>query len=151
MNLNASMIAAIAWMLLSSASSPVRAADSLSNEWAANWSAKKLDAVIALYAPEPVFLPTIGPRWVGLAVIRKNFAGLLETYDPHVVLHSLESARSGRLGYDSGTYEESITPMKGGRPIPSRGAYLFLFQRENGGDWKILEQTWTSFDPPPKL
>jgi hypothetical protein len=49
-----------------------------------------------------VFLPTIGPRWVGLAAIRRNFAGLLENYDPHVVLHSLETARSGRLGYDSG-------------------------------------------------
>ena len=144
------MIAAFGWMLLS-ASIPAQAADSLSDKWAEDWSAKKLDAVIALYAPEPVFLPTIGPRWVGLAAIRRNFAGLLENYDPHVVLHSLETARSGTLGYDSGTYEETITPVKGGKPIPSRGAYLFLFQREKGGAWKILEQTWTSFDAPPKL
>ena len=143
-------IAAFGCVLLS-ASNPAQAAGSLSEKWAADWSAKKLDAVIALYAPEPVFLPTIGPRWVGLAAIRKNFAGLLENYDPHVVLHSLETARSGTLGYDSGTYEETITPVKGGKPIPSRGAYLFLFQREKGGAWKILEQTWTSFDAPPKL
>ena len=145
-----SMIAVFAWAWLL-AGSPAHAAGSLSEKWAADWSAKKLDAVIALYAPEPVFLPTIGPRWVGLAAIRKNFTGLLENYDPHVVLHSLETARSGRLGYDSGTYEETITPVKGGKAIPSRGAYLFLFQREKGGAWKILEQTWTSFDAPPKL
>ncbi len=145
-----SVIAALAWVL-SSTTSPVCAADSLSETWAAEWSAKKLDAVVALYAPEPVFLPTIGPRWVGVAAIRKNFAGLLENYNPHIVLHSLGTSRSGRLGYDSGTYEETITPVKGGKPIPSRGAYLFLFQREKGGAWKILEQTWTSFDQPPKL
>jgi uncharacterized protein (TIGR02246 family) len=150
MKVTASMIAAFA-LVFSSASSAAQATDSLSQEWATDWSAKKLDAVIALYAPEPVFLPTIGPRWVGLAAIRKNFAGLLENYDPHVVLHSLETARSGTLGYDSGTYEETITSVKGGKPIPSRGAYLFLFQREKGGAWKILEQTWTSFDAPPKL
>jgi ketosteroid isomerase-like protein len=40
---------------------------------------------------------------------------------------------------------------QGGKPIPSRGAWLFLFQREKGGAWKILEQTWTSFGAPPKL
>ena len=150
MKLTVSMIAMFGCLLIS-ASTPAQAAGSLSEKWAADWSAKKLDAVIALYAPEPVFLPTVGPRWVGLAAIRKNFADLLENYDPHVVLHSLETARSGRLGYDSGTYEETITPVKGGKPIPSRGAYLFLFQREKGGAWKILEQTWTSFDAPPKL
>jgi ketosteroid isomerase-like protein len=144
------MIAVFTWILLS-ASSLAEAADPLSEEWTADWSAKKLDAVIALYAPEPVFLPTIGPRWVELAAIRKNFAGLLENYHPHVVVHSLEIGSSGRLGYDSGAYEETITPVKGGKPIPSQGAYFFLFQREKGGAWKILEQTWTSFDAPPKL
>jgi ketosteroid isomerase-like protein len=150
MKLNMSMIAAFGWMLLS-ASSQAWAADPLSQTWATDWSAKRLDAVVALYAPQPVFLPTIGPRWVGLAVIRKNFAGLLKMYDPHVVLHSIETGRSGKLGYDSGTYNETITPVKGGKSIPSGGAYLFLFQRERSGEWKILEQTWTSFDQPPKL
>jgi uncharacterized protein (TIGR02246 family) len=150
MRLTTLMIAAVGWALLP-ANNSACAAGSLSQAWAADWSANKLDAVIALYAPQPVFLPTIGPRWVGLAAIRKNFAGLLENYDPHVVLHSLETGRSGTLGYDSGTYEETITPVKGGKAIPSRGAYLFLFQREKGGAWKILEQTWTSFDAPPKL
>src|ERR1700722_14581801 len=92
MRLIRSMTAAVVWMLLSASGPAV--ASSLSEEWAADWSAKKLDGVIALYAPAPVFLPTIGPRWVGLAAIRKNFAGLLGNYDPHVVLHSLEAARS---------------------------------------------------------
>ena len=99
------------------------AASSLSQTWATDWSAKKLGAVAALYAPESIFLPTIGPRWVGLAVIRKNFAGLLKMYDPHLVIHSLETGRSGRLGYGSATYEETITSVSGGKPMPStRGA-----------------------------
>src|ERR1700688_3833372 len=129
MRLTMPILAGLGCVLLSTGSI-ANPAGSLSETWAADWSAKKLDAVIALYEPEPVFLPTIGPRWVGLAAIRKNFAGLLENYDPHVVLHSLETGSAGRLGYDSGTYEETITPVKGGKPIPSRGAYLFLFQRE---------------------
>ena len=49
-------------------------------------------------------------------------------------------------------HRHATSSMKqGGKPIPSRGAWLFLFQREKGGAWKILEQTWTSFGAPPKL
>ena len=119
----------------------------LSAQWAADWSAKKLDAVMAGYAPQPVFLPTIGPRWVGAAAIRKNCAGLLATYNPHIVLRSLETQASGDLAYDSGTYDETLLPVKGGKPIAAKGGYLFMFQKQTNGDWKILEQTFSSFDP----
>jgi ketosteroid isomerase-like protein len=149
MKLSALMVGAFAAVI--SVASSFASPASLSQEWATDWSGKKLDAVLALYAPAPVFLPTIGPRWTGLATIRKNFAGLLANYDPHIVLTSLETGTSGRFGYDSGTYDETITPMKGGKPIPSRGGYLFLFERGTDGAWKILEQSWGSFDPPPKL
>src|ERR1700722_13290375 len=125
--------------------------ESLSMEWAADWSAKKLEAVMTLYAPEPVFLPTVGPRWEGTGVIRKNFASLLAKYNPHVVLHSIKTGSSGDLAYDSGIYKESITPIKRGNPIVTEGAYLFLFQRLQDGNWKILEQTWTDFEQPPRL
>src|ERR1700722_791311 len=98
--------------------------ESLSMEWAADWSAKNLEAVMTLYAPEPVFLPTVGPRWEGTGVMRKNFASILALYKPHIVLHSIKSEISGDLAYDSGTYKESITPIKRGKPIVMEGAYL---------------------------
>ncbi len=136
-------------LTLVSGGTQARAADlsTLSNLWASAWSAKKLDAVMAFYAPEPVFLPTVGPRWEGAAEIRKNFAGVLATYNPHIVLHSSKSESSGRLAYDNGTYEETITPVKGGAAIPAKGSYLFVFLRQKNGDWKILEQTWTELEP----
>jgi uncharacterized protein (TIGR02246 family) len=127
------------------------AQDTLSAQWATQWNAKNLAAVMELYAPRPAFLPTIGPRWAGTDNIRKNFSGLLTTYDPHISLRSIASENSGELAYDSGTYDETITPVKGGKPIASKGSYLFLFQRQPDGSWKILEQTWTSDGPPPKL
>jgi ketosteroid isomerase-like protein len=139
--------------LLLLAPAPVLAANGTSDlakisaTWAEDWSAKKLDAVMAFYAPEPVFLPTVGPRWEGTDAIRKNFAGVLATYNPHIALHSLMSEASGALAYDSGTYEETITPVKGGAPIPAKGSYLFIFQRQKSGAWKILEQAWTELEP----
>jgi len=49
----------------------------LSNAWAAAWSAKNLGAVMALYAPNAEFMSGSSESWVGVAAIRKNFAGVL--------------------------------------------------------------------------
>jgi uncharacterized protein (TIGR02246 family) len=123
-----------------------QAPQSLSTEWAADWSSKNLEAVMKLYAPEPVFLPTVGAGWEGTDSIRKSFAGILAIYSPHIVLHSSKSQTSGDLAFDSGTYDETITPVKGGKPIPAKGGYLFVFQKQKDGGWKILEQTWTELE-----
>jgi ketosteroid isomerase-like protein len=141
----------MAAVLCAFASRPTLAQDSLAGQWAELWNAKKLDAVMQLYAPEPVFLPTIGPRWSGANVIRTNFAGLLAHYNPHLNLHSIRRQASGDLAYESGIYDEVIIPVTGGKPIPTKGSYIFVYQRHSGSDWKILEQTWTSDAPLPKL
>ena len=119
----------------------------ISQQWAGYWNAKNLDAVMTLYAPEPTFMPTVGEAWVGTTSIRREFAGVLAVYDPHIVLHSLRSESSGTLAYDSGTYDETVAPVKGGAPIQASGSYLFLFQKQKHGGWKILEQTWTEREP----
>jgi uncharacterized protein (TIGR02246 family) len=118
----------------------------ISQQWAGYWNAKNLNAVMTLYAPEPVFHPTIGETWSGADAIRKGFAGVLKTYDPDIALHSTRSETSGTLAYDSGTYDETIAPVKGGAAIKAHGSYLFLFQKQKHGGWKILEQTWTERD-----
>ena len=145
------IIAVAALGLAPAAHAGARSPQSVSTEWAADWSAKKLDATLALYAPAPVFLPTVGPRWAGLSVLRTNFAGLLANYNPHITLHSLKAETSGDLAYDDGVYEETITSMKDGKVIAARGSYLFVFRRDKHGRWKIQEQTFSSYDPPPAL
>lgn len=135
------------FLFMGSAANAAAPGASLSDDWAAQWSAKKLDAVIALYTPEPVFLPTSHARWTGLAEIRKNFAALLAQFNPDIRLHSIKSESSGDLAYDSGSYVETIAPVKGGKSMHFQGDYLLVFQRQKNGEWKILEQTFTSYDP----
>jgi hypothetical protein len=80
--------------------------------------------------------------------IRKNFAKLLATFDPHVVLTSLNTAISGDLAYDSGTQDQTITPVKTrGAPIHAKGSNLDPFQRQKSSSRQILEQTWTLLEP----
>jgi uncharacterized protein (TIGR02246 family) len=139
-----SVFAALVFTAAAASASPYSA---LSDEWAADWSAKKLDAVMALYAPDAEFMPGFTESWVGTATIRKNFAGMLAQYTTDLHLHSMRCAASGDLAYDSGVYDETITQLKDGKVIRPRGNYLFVFQRQKNGEWKILEQTWTLFGP----
>ena len=120
---------------------------SVSAAWAAAWSAKDLDTIMQLYAPEPVFLANSGERWSGDDEIRTNFAMGLSSFTPNLTLHSLNSAASGRLAFDSGTYDEIITAAGATAASHVRGNYLFVFERQKDGEWKILEQTFTQFDP----
>jgi uncharacterized protein (TIGR02246 family) len=120
---------------------------SLSASWAAAWSAKDLDAIMALYAPQPVFLANSGERWTGADEIRTNFAMGLSSFTPQLTLKSVRSEVSGRLAYDSGTYDEIITPQGSTNAAHVWGNYLFVFQRQKNGEWKILEQSFSQFDP----
>lgn len=136
--------AVFAFVLLAvpAAQAAERVAD-LSQRWAGAWNAKNLDATMALYAPDAIFLPTVGKAWHGVAEIRKACAGVLSVYDPHITLHSERSQSSGTLAFDTGTYEETIDPVKGGKSIAAKGSYLFLFKRGRDGRWRILEQSWS--------
>ena len=138
---------AIAALALSAAAAQATPVQDISQQWAGYWNAKNLKAVMTLYAPTPVFLPTSGDRWEGVPSIRKHFAEALKQYDPRLTMQSVVSGASGNLAYDSGTYDEILAPAKGGKQIHAKGNYLFLFQKQHRGGWKILEQTWTEFDP----
>jgi ketosteroid isomerase-like protein len=142
-------VAILAVLMLTSgawAKADCASVDRISNVWGAYWSGKKLEPVLALYAPDAVFLPTSHARWVGLAEIRKQFTSLQVEFDPEIRLQSIACQTSGVLAYDSGQYEEMIRPVKGGNTMHFRGDYLFVFRRDASG-WKILEQTFTVYDP----
>jgi len=138
---------AIGAILIWATPTQAQSVSEISRRWAADWSNKKIAAIMTLYAPAPTFLPTYGKRWTGREEIEKNFRTLLAKFNPHIVMRSRRSEISGNLAYDSGDYDEVVMPMKTGKPIRASGSYLFLFQRRKGGSWKILEQTWTQYDP----
>ncbi|MGH6873143.1 MAG: YybH family protein [Rhizomicrobium sp.] len=118
-------------------------AGDISQEWAGYWNAKNLKQIMTLYAPQPVFLANSGERWAGGAAIRRHFAEGLKQFDPRLTLTSAVSGASGALAYDSGTYDEILSPTRGGKSLHRHGNYLFLFARQRRGGWKILEQSWT--------
>jgi uncharacterized protein (TIGR02246 family) len=117
----------------------------ISEQWAKEWGAKNLDAVVALYADDAVFLPSTGNRVTGRAAIRELFAGALASHSSELHVRSKKTEQSGQLAYDSGEYEETSTT--GGVKKLGRGNYLVVFRREGKNQWRIIQHMWTDLAP----
>jgi uncharacterized protein (TIGR02246 family) len=118
-------------------------------EWAHRWQSKDLDAVLALYTNDAVFVNADGSRVTGKPALRKFFASVLAQYSAQPSLRSVNNASSGDLGYDWGDYTEIVTPVaKPKRPIRTGGTYLVILRRVLGR-WLIAEQMWTGSTPVP--
>ncbi len=138
-------------LLFSIAAFPAGAAPAdvaqLSQDWARDWQAKKLDATLALYAPDAVWVSGDGTRVTGIAALRDFFAPVMKNYSAKVFMRSINGAASGDLGYDSGEYSEFVTPVAGHASGSAfHGAYLIVARRIDG-QWRIAEQFWTESAP----
>jgi ketosteroid isomerase-like protein len=112
----------------------------LRESWTRAFNAKQLDAVIATYALDAVFLPITGGRVVSAAAIKNLYERIWNQLTPHIELTSHVVERSGELGYDSGEYLENL--VSGGTAVNIAGNYVFVYRRQADG-WRIVEQIWT--------
>jgi uncharacterized protein (TIGR02246 family) len=111
--------------------------------WAKYWREKQLAQVVALYAPDAVFLTGTGDRINGRAAIRAAFKIALATNSSDLIPRSLATEVSGDLAYDSGDYRETITPVSGGGKLELKGNYVIVFKRQRNGEWLIIQHVWT--------
>jgi ketosteroid isomerase-like protein len=116
-------------------------------KWAENWSAKRLDDVMSLYAPDAIFFATDGGRFAGTVALREFFRKTLASNDPTIHMHRVTTELSGKLAYESGDYQETI--VSSGHRIQAHGDYLLIL-RNQGGRWLIVDQMFTGvFSPLP--
>jgi uncharacterized protein (TIGR02246 family) len=111
------------------------------SRWAAAWSAKRLDAVVGLYATDAVFLPSNGDPASGTEAIRELMQKGLAAATPSIRVRSTHAGRSGALAYDTGEYEETVLSAAGSESV--RGSYVLVCRRERGGQWRIVLHAWT--------
>jgi len=121
----------------------------VSQDWARDWQAKKLDAVLALYTQDAVFMVGDGSRVSGQPALKLFFANVLKQYSAIPRLRSVGNSASGDLAYDWGDYSETVTPVADpAAAIETHGTYLVILRRVQGR-WRIAEQMWTGDKPVP--
>ena len=113
----------------------------IGEQWAKEWSAGNLDALMALYAEDAVFLTATGSRTTGRAAIRELFAKALAASKSELHVQSKVTEQSGQLAYDSGQYQETTTT--GGLKRSGRGNYLVVLRRDGRKQWRIVQHMWT--------
>ena len=124
-------------LIVSSRSKDIRAIKQVAADWRAGWLAGDAEALLSLYADDPVLMPQGQPAISGKDAIRAIYQAVLK----EVVIKSkgalMEVEVSGNWGYFWSTYTLTATPKAGGRPIRSKGKSVFIVKRQPRGAWKI--------------
>jgi ketosteroid isomerase-like protein len=125
----------------------VRAAD---EAWMKVFSAKDLDKSVAFCDEKGAVLAPNAPIAEGRPAIAKSFSGFFGLPDLKISWHAdkIDVARSGELGYTSGTYQMTFTGP-GGKTIPDKGKYVTVWKKEADGSWKVLLDIFNTDMPEP--
>jgi ketosteroid isomerase-like protein len=107
---------------------------------------KNLDDILALYAPEAVFVDPEGHTFATPAARRAFYEQIFATYDSDLVLNSssLSISRDGGTGtaVDRGTYTEVLTVRATGAVRHPHGSYILTWHLQPNGAWLITRVVW---------
>lgn len=128
------------------AADAVRAADAA---WLKAYTAKDLDKAVAFCDEQGSMLMPSAPIATGKDAIAKLIASHFAIHYSKLTWHpnSVGVARSGELGYTSGTYELSFKDASG-KTIADKGKYLIVWKKYPDSTWKVLFDMSNSDLPP---
>ena len=104
-------------------------------------------AIAALYTEDAVEMPPNQPPVKGRAAIQQYYEKLFkEGKTSRFTIDHLETQASGNVGYDVGTYQQSMTPG-GGAAMEDTGKFTVILRR-TGGTWLVAYAIYNSDRPP---
>jgi ketosteroid isomerase-like protein len=113
--------------------------------WSKAAGSKDLDKTVSYYSADANVLPPNAPAATTKEAIRKIWQDLLAS--PGLTISwkatKVEVAKSGDLGFVSGTYELAMNDTNG-KPINDRGKYVEVWEKKTDGKWKCGTDTWNS-------
>jgi ketosteroid isomerase-like protein len=117
--------------------------------WLKAYEAKDLAKAVAFCDEQGSMLANNFPIAEGKEAIRKSIASAFEIPDYKLTWHlnKVGVARSGDLGYTSGSYDNSFKDASG-TTIFDRGKYLTVWKKQADGSWKVLFDMYNSDLPP---
>ncbi|OGS96667.1 MAG: hypothetical protein A3H31_07895 [Gallionellales bacterium RIFCSPLOWO2_02_FULL_57_47] len=109
----------------------------LAEDWRSGWLAGDAEALLSLYADDPVLMPSGQPAVFGKDAIRPLYQSVLKEYIFKSQTRLMDIEASGDLGYFWSTYKLTATPKAGGESFEEEGKSVFIVKRQHGGAWKI--------------
>ena len=122
----------------------------LDSQWSAAAAAKDLDKTVSYYSDDAIVMPPNASAATTKEAVRKIWGDLL--VGPGVAISwkaiKVEVAKSGDIGFVSGTYELTMNDASG-KPINDRGNYVEVWKKQADGKWKVAVDIWNSDLPMP--
>lgn len=118
------------------------------DQYATSLEAGDVDAWISLWTDDGVQMPPGVPPVIGKANIRAGllFQLSLFTFNDFQI-NTAEVRRSGDLAFARGTYTVTLLPVGGGPGIFVDGKFMTIFEKQQGGAWKIHRDAFNSNVP----
>jgi len=113
--------------------------------WSKAAASKDLEKTIAYYSDDASVLPPNAPIATTKDAIKKLWGDLLAS--PGLAISwkatKVEVAKSGDLGFVSGTYEFTMNDASG-KPTTDKGKYVEVWEKQADGKWKCGTDIWNS-------
>ena len=114
-------------------------------QWSAAAGAKDLDKTVSYYSDDAIVMPPNASAATTKEAIRKIWKDLLAS--PGLVISwkatKVEVAKSGDIGFVSGTYELTMNDASG-KPVNDHGKYVEVWEKQADGNWKCGADIWNS-------
>jgi uncharacterized protein (TIGR02246 family) len=109
-----------------------------------------IDAILGLYAKDPVMLPFLQPAVVGTDAVRANYEGTFQLirFDVKTTIQEVVEM-SPEWAYVRTDTSGTFTPTRTGEGSPSVFHELFLLRKM--GDWKIARYSFSPAGPLPPI
>jgi uncharacterized protein (TIGR02246 family) len=106
-------------------------------------------AIAALYTDDAMEMPPHQPMVKGRSAIEQYYQRQFASgskVSAFSVTH-IQTEAAGDLGYDVGTYQQTMTPAGADKPVSDSGKYVVIMKRA-GSAWKVAYAIYNSDQPP---
>ncbi len=99
-------------------------------------NASDVDAVVALYADDGVFMPSSAPTAVGIESVRAAYEHVFTMIKLNIAFTVEEIVADGSIAFARTGSKGSVTVLADGTTAPEENREIFVFQKKDGV-WKI--------------
>lgn len=112
-------------------------------------NASDTDAVMALYAPDGVFMPAFSPSAVGADAVRQAYDAVFGAIRLAVKFDIVEIVQvAPEWGFARTNSAGTVTINATGATAAEANQELFVFQKDAEGSWKIARYSFSPTNPP---
>ncbi|HZI62195.1 MAG TPA: DUF4440 domain-containing protein [Pyrinomonadaceae bacterium] len=121
----------------------------LDAEWSKAAGAKDIDKTVSFYSDDALVMPSNSPVLQGKAAAQAMWQAMFSMpgFGGGWKATRVEVARSGDIGYVTGTYEINETDASG-KQKTDKGKYLEVWKKQADGSWKCVADMFNTDLPP---